>query len=544
LAARLNQAAHVAKDGTVNLRWLLRTIVSDLSSPLSKGLLLVNAYEEVLVRVGGRVALPPTTKCDFEPTRYSKYVQALLRQARELAARNGQARVDEGNLALVLVADARQDRTRSSELCIEGYRLNRLEEWLNRLPPDEEPSAVAGEIPIDEIIPFMEKRIINQSSAINEAYRPILRVRLGLGQEDMLAGVFLFVGPPGVGKSYLAKLMAQALYGHDPDNPEAHLVVIECGRYKDSHAVTDFIGAPHGYVGSDKGILRDGLREKYPCVIVFDEAEKMNPDIWSAFLTMFNDGVFRDNEGARFTLKDCVVVLTANAGIEQAEEFRKKTLRGEHTAALALVEDAKAELAETEVQVKVQGGPREVLDPDEFWANEDYRDTYRAILLAAVRKHFGPAMFSRCDELIAFNGLRHADYVRIAANAVDALVAHIRDKTGVELWYDMEVPEALASLTSQKVETSARDMNRLARKFVLDKAFAELKLRSIRDQLKLASSYQLKPVMRGGLRKRVLEGFQLVEGASPKPADEEDIARGREQIVGSASRGGAPVRAQ
>lgn len=513
VALCLNQAQTLAQEGQINTRLLVRVCLSDVSGFLSKGLLAVGAYENVLRAVGGKVRLPPAKHRKFELHRCTSYLQSILQRALDIAVGEGQEEIDERSLTLALIADAREDAT--SDLASLARRLRDLEAWVEKQAGFVADDMTDGEVPMDQIVPFLQSRVINQDHAIKEVYRPILRVRLGLGFEDALAAVLLFVGPPGVGKSYLAKLMAEVLYGHDPNNPEAHFVMVECGRYKDSHAVTDLIGAPHGYIGSDKGILRDGVRDKYPCVIVFDEAERMNVAIWDALLTMFNDGVFRDNEGARYTLKDCVVVLTSNKGIEEAEDYRRKKLFGEHATADALVADAYRRLEGAAVK-KAKAGPRETLSPDEFWSNEDYRESYKAILLSRVREHFGPALYSRIDEKMGFNGLREVDYVQIAANAVQQLTAHLESKTGVRLWSTPEVAQAIAGALRSQVDASARDINRFVRKYILDDAFAPLKLKELEDKTPLAPAYQIKTVLSGPRAHRVLDHFELVPTELPQ----------------------------
>lgn len=257
----LSQAQGLAGDRQISIRQLIRVCLSDLGGFLSRGLLAVGAYEPVLRTVGGKVR-PSAKRVKFELDRCTNDLRLILKRALEFSKRDGQDFIDERALALALIADARQDSPTDFSSIVE--RLPDLEAWVEKQDSLAGEDATIGEIPIDQIVPFLQSSVVNQDHAIKEVYRPIMRVRLGLGFEDALAAVLLFVGPPGVGKSYLAKLMAQVLYGHDPANPEAHFVMIECGRYKDSHAVTDLIGAPHGYVGSDKGILRDGVRDKYP----------------------------------------------------------------------------------------------------------------------------------------------------------------------------------------------------------------------------------------------------------------------------------------
>jgi ATP-dependent Clp protease ATP-binding subunit ClpA len=153
------------------------------------------------------------------------------------------------------------------------------------------------------------------------------------------------------------------------------------------------------------------------------------------------------------------------------------------------------------------------LSQDEFWSNEDYRENYKAILLSAAQRHFGPALFNRIDEKIGFNGLRQVDYTHIAKNALGDVIEHLHRATGVRLWYHADVPQALAAeVLTRSLAASARDMNRLVRKFVLDDAFAPLKLKEI-DGARLAPAYQIQVVTRG--RNRAFDRVDLVPASAP-----------------------------
>ncbi len=524
VAILLNQAQILAHDRKVNTRLLIQVCVSDVSSFLSKGLLAVGGYDKVIRSVGGKLRLTTNKRMECEIDCCTELLQTILQQALAMAVGEGRMVVSEQDLVLALIADALHSGSQDELAAVGMDGLRELEAWAQAQRYDTENVAAVGEVPIDKILDFFQSRLLNQDQAIEEVYRPILRVRLGLGFEDALAAVLLFVGPPGVGKSYLAKLMAQVLYGYDPNNPEAHFVMIECGRYKDSHAVTDLIGAPHGYIGSDKGILRDGVRDKYPCVIVFDEAERMHKGIWDALLTLLNDGVFRDNEGQRYTLKDCVVVLTSNKGIEDAENYRKNKIFGEHDKADALVDEAKVKLEGSKPSA-TKAGPREVLSADEFWSNDEYRENYKTILLSQVREHFGAALYSRIDEKIGFNGLRIVDYISIADIAIKQLTAHLEAKTGVKLWYAPSVPDAIASEARNQLEASARDINRFVRKYILDDAFSQLKLKELKENIPLAHAYQIKARMKGKGANQVLDKIELVpEEPTCQPLNEHQRA--------------------
>lgn len=511
IAGYLRQAQVLAQARQISTRLLTRVCLSEIGSLLSEGLIAIGAYDSALRLVGGKVRLPVVTRVKAEIAACSPLLQRILCNALNLAVQEGQETIDERSLTLALIADARSDT--ASDLAGLGAGLREFEAWVSREPSSPTDDRMVGEIAMDQILPFLRSRVINQEPAIAAAYGPIRRVRLELGFEDALAATLLFVGPPGVGKSYLATLMAQTLYGYDPDNPEAHLVMIECGRYKDAIGVSDLMGAHQGYVGHDKGILREGVRDKAPCVIVFDEAERMNVQIWDSLLTMLNDGALRDNEGHRYSLKDCMVVLTSNKGIDEAEEYRRAKLMGEHAKADAQAREARCELEGKEVSVKP--GPREILNPDDFWSHDDYRESYQAILLRRAREHFGPALYNRIDEKIGFNGLRTVDYIQIASNAIDQLVAHLQAKTGVRLWYQDEVAKAVAGAVKLQIDASARDINRFVRKYILDEAFAPLKLKEIQDKTPLAKAYQITAKFRD-TKNTVLERFDLIATEPPE----------------------------
>lgn len=516
LLRRIIQAKAIARDGKVSVRTLLRVTLSDVGSVLSRGLLGVDSFDAVAARVGGKIGLPKVTQTSVDLACCNAYLRDLLDRAMRFARAESRSLADERDLALAFIAQTREER--SGDLEILAERLEQLEVWLADQPSSDSSGAVAGEIPIDGILEFLDQRLINQKQATAELYRPVLRVRLGLGQEDELAGVYLFVGPPGVGKSYLGKLMAQAMFGYDPARPEANLVMIECGRYKDAHAVTDLIGAPLGYVDSNRGILRDGVREKAPCVIVFDEAEKMNPAIWDALLTILNDGVFRDNVGARYSLKDCVFVLTSNKGIEEAERFKKGRLTGtreDQAKADQVLDDVSAADPDFKKTIK-RGVVRSVSNADEFWRNADYRETYKAILRTRAREHFGVAMVDRFDNIIVFNALESKDLAHIARIAIDTTVEHITAVKDVRLSYQCEGPRALPALLSGyvtlKENGGSRDIKRYARRFLLDDAFATLMLDHQRTGLPLAKAYRIEPKID---RFGALERVELVPDSAP-----------------------------
>lgn len=157
---------------------------------------------------------------------------------------------------------------------------------------------------------ILHKRVIGQDEAVKTVSDAILRTRAGLKDPKKPIGSFLFLGPTGVGKTELAKALAQALF-----DDENNLVRIDMSEYMEKHTVSRLIGAPPGYVGYDEGgQLTEAVRRKPYCVMLFDEVEKAHPDVFNVLLQVLDDGRLTDAQGRTVDFKNTVIVMTSNLG--------------------------------------------------------------------------------------------------------------------------------------------------------------------------------------------------------------------------------------
>ena len=172
----------------------------------------------------------------------------------------------------------------------------------------------------------MRSQIYGQDQAINQVVEAVQMAKAGLGEEDKPLASLLFVGPTGVGKTEVARQLAQSL--------GVKLVRFDMSEYAEKHAVSKLIGSPAGYVGFvDGGLLTDAIRKTPNCVLLFDEIEKAHPDIYNTFLQIMDYASLTDNRGQRADFRNVVIIMTSNAGAQYASRasigFAGDVSRGE-----------------------------------------------------------------------------------------------------------------------------------------------------------------------------------------------------------------------
>ncbi|MFA5753147.1 MAG: ATP-dependent Clp protease ATP-binding subunit [Bacteroidales bacterium] len=222
---------------------------------------------------------------------------------------------------------------------------------------------------------MLKKKLIGQDSAIDAMVRAIHRNRAGLKDPNKPIGTFIFLGPTGVGKTHLAKLLAQYMFD-SADN----LVRIDMSEYMEKYAVSRLIGAPPGYVGYDEGgQLTERIRRRPYTVVLLDEIEKAHPDIFNLLLQVFDEGRLTDSNGRHVDFRNTILIMTSNIGSRELKEFGTGV-------GFATVSSGAAQVADTR---------------------------RRQIIEKALGKMFTPEFLNRVDEQILFNALDKKDISKI-----------------------------------------------------------------------------------------------------------------------------------
>lgn len=245
----------------------------------------------------------------------------------------------------------------------------------------------------------LEKRVVGQDLAVKAVCEAIRRSRSGLADPNRPMGVFLFLGPTGVGKTELAKALAVSLF-----NQEEALIRLDMSEYMEKHSVSKLIGSPPGYVGYDEGgQLTEALRRRPYSVVLFDEIEKANHDVFNILLQVFDDGRLTDSKGRVVNCKNALFIMTSNIGSDRLLE------RLEHSR-------EKGGLAKEEIML--------LLDP-------------------IIKSHFRPEFINRLDDILPFMPLREQDMEKIVLIQLDLLAKRLRDRD-VDLTWAEEVVTHLA----------------------------------------------------------------------------------------------------
>ncbi len=271
--------------------------------------------------------------------------------------------------------------------------------------------------------------VIGQSDAVGAISRALRRSRADLKDPRRPIGSFIFLGPTGVGKTLLAKALAEFIFG-DPDA----LIQVDMSEYMEKFNVSRLIGSPPGYVGhGEGGELTERVRRRPYSVILFDEIEKAHPDVMHMLLQILDEGRITDTLGRRIDFRNTIIIMTSNLG---AEQVMKNATLG-------------------------------FSDPNR---KDDSFEKVRDRLIEMAKKNFKPEFINRVDDIIVFRRLERADLERIVLLETDRLVRRMRDQ-GKELILDPEVISFLIDKGYQP-EYGARPLRRAVERYLED-ALAE-----------------------------------------------------------------------
>lgn len=283
----------------------------------------------------------------------------------------------------------------------------------------------------------LRKRVVGQDRAVELVSDAIRRSRAGIGDQNRPIGSFLFLGPTGVGKTELAKSLAEALF-----DDERSMVRIDMSEYMEAHSVARLIGSPPGYIGFDKGgQLTEAVRRRPYSIVLLDEIEKAHQDVFNVLLQVLDDGRLTDGQGRTVNFTNTIIIMTSNVGSEKIIESKE--------------------------------------------INKDLEQK----LLDDLRHYFRPEFINRIDDIIVFNKISKGNMKLIVDTQLQKLVDELKATKNITL----EITDnAKNALTDQGFDTNfgARPLKRLIQKEILNKLAKELIKGDIKEQSKVTVDYK------------------------------------------------------
>jgi ATP-dependent Clp protease ATP-binding subunit ClpC len=279
---------------------------------------------------------------------------------------------------------------------------------------------------------LLKGKVVGQDNAIEKLTKAIQRTRVGLKDPRKPIGSFIFLGPTGVGKTELAKVLANYLFDKDDS-----LVRIDMSEYMEKFSVSRLVGAPPGYVGYEEGgQLTEKIRRKPYSVVLLDEIEKAHPDVFNILLQVLDDGILTDGLGRKVDFKNTIIIMTSNIGVRDLKDFG---------AGIGFNTKSKSESQE---------------------------DTMKSTIQNALRKAFSPEFLNRIDDVIVFNSLERSHIHKIIDLMLQKVFARIAN-----IGYNVELTDKAKDFISDKgydPQYGARPLARAIQKYLEDPVAEEI----------------------------------------------------------------------
>ena len=338
-------------------------------------------------------------------------------------------------------AKLRDDEKRVERTLFEAQDRWHEESKLNRVTVNEthisDVVSMMTNIPVNKIVKSeknklatltdkISKKIIGQKEAVEKVVKAIQRNRAGLKEPDKPIGSFIFLGQTGVGKTQLAKILAEEIF-----ESEENLIRIDMSEYMEKFAISRLIGAPPGYIGYEEGgQLSEKVRRRPYSVILLDEVEKAHPDVFNMLLQVLDDGFLTDSLGRKINFQNTIIIMTSNIGARQVNDFGKGV-----------------------------GFETSTLKSQAF-------DIEKNVIQSALKKTFAPEFLNRIDDIVIFNALEKEDIDKIVEIELKVLIIRIKN-----LGYELSLTSEAKSFISEKgfdKKNGARPLKRSIQKYIED----------------------------------------------------------------------------
>src|SRR3989338_2115349 len=274
-------------------------------------------------------------------------------------------------------------------------------------------------------------RVIGQAEAISAVSNALRRSRAGIAEENRPIGSFIFLGPTGVGKTELARALAEFMF-----NDESAMIRLDMSEYMEKHAVSKIIGSPPGYVGYEEGgQLTEMVRRKPYSVLLFDEIEKAHPDTFNLLLQILDEGHLTDAKGRKVNFKNTIIIMTSNIGSDLILNA------GANLGAMGFHEESEVEI----------GSDKEI----------------RETIMGLLKDHFRPEFLNRVDETIVFHALRPEDMEAIVQIQLDRVALRLKTQRHIELVVS-NAARALIAKLGYDPSYGARPVKRVIQTQILD----------------------------------------------------------------------------
>jgi ATP-dependent Clp protease ATP-binding subunit ClpC len=291
----------------------------------------------------------------------------------------------------------------------------------------------------------LNKSVIGQEDAVKKISKAIRRNRVGIKDPNRPIGSFIFLGSTGVGKTHLAKKLAEEIFG----DPEA-LIRVDMSEFQEKYSMSRLIGSPPGYVGyNEGGQLTEAVKNKPYSVVLFDEVEKANKDIFHLLLQLLDDGHLTDSFGRKINFKNTLIIMTSNIGIKKLQDF-----------GTGVGFDTKSRMSKDE-------------------------ELKKTLLEKELKNFFTPEFLNRVDEIVMFNSLKEKEVEQIVLLELSKLSKRL-DKMGYHITFTEELVSHLAKEGFDE-KYGARPIKRAIQEKVEDLISEEV----LRKNIQIGKSYSL-----------------------------------------------------